>query len=101
MALCLGVVPFVDNFAHLGGFAAGVVAGLAFYRTDSSRVLPGDVEGGGVGWTGGGPTPLHRRQLNKETPVKVSRSIFTHWRLSGGTAPHRTLSSSDQISAPL
>ena len=35
-------------------------------------------------------------------PSTISRSIFTHWEPRvGGTDPHRTLSSSDQISAPL
>ena len=35
-------------------------------------------------------------------PVNVPQSIFTDWsREWGGTDPHRTLSSSDQVSAPL
>ena len=35
------------------------------------------------------------------TPVKISRSIFTHWGSEWGHRPSQTLDSSDQTSAPL
>lgn len=28
--LCIGLLPFIDNYAHIGGFGAGIFAGLIF-----------------------------------------------------------------------
>lgn len=29
VALCIGLLPYIDNFAHLGGFVFGLVAAVA------------------------------------------------------------------------
>ena len=34
------VVPGIDNFAHIGGFVAGLLVGLAYYSDLQSRVRP-------------------------------------------------------------
>lgn len=32
-ALAIGLLPYIDNFAHIGGFGGGIIAGLVFVPT--------------------------------------------------------------------
>lgn len=33
LALAIGLLPFIDNFSHIGGFIGGILAGLIFAPT--------------------------------------------------------------------
>ena len=62
LALAMGLLPFVDNFAHVGGFMGGFLSGLVLLTEDDYRYADGyeggggsgpyDVEAGGGGWCG-------------------------------------------------
>lgn len=47
LALAMGLLPFVDNFAHVGGFIGGLLAGLVLLTADD--YANDDEEGGGSG----------------------------------------------------
>ena len=33
VALAIGLLPYIDNYAHVGGFVSGILAGLTFMPT--------------------------------------------------------------------